>query len=61
MSERPEIKERKAKEKVRKRERQRVKLNQIRNVQFERLCIATNMLLYGLGGCVWSQAGRCGE
>lgn len=33
----------------------------IRNVQFERLCVAANMLLYGLGDCVWSQAGWCGE
>lgn len=35
---------------MRKREPERVMLNQIRNVQFERLCVATNMLLYGLGG-----------
>lgn len=52
MRERPE---------VRDKVRNRAGLNQIINAQFERLCIATNMLLYGLRGCVWSQAGWCGE
>lgn len=34
--------------KLRRKRPQKVKLNQIRNVQFEELCIA-NMPLYGLG------------
>lgn len=60
MRERPEVKSREVKDKVRNKT-QRARLNQIINAQFERLCIAPNMLLYGLRGCVWSQAGWCGE
>lgn len=53
MGRRGGLKEREGREKVRKKkEPQSGKLNRIRNVQFERLCIATNMLLYGLGGAL---------
>lgn len=39
----------KVKEELRTRGPKRVKLNQIKNVQCEWLCVATNVLLYGLG------------
>lgn len=42
-------------------ERRRTAETESKMLNLGRFCIASNVLVYGLGSSAWSQTGRCGE